>query len=905
VPERVESGLSEGELTFTISWDRWKEDKIGIKQSDQGYKALADPSNPGFKNIELQSLMLLYGSFSEIDRYASSAPPDIFNQFAQRFRQAFLALNGMRFHGSDSFELFSGGIRKLAAAYRLRGDDRTATEFYTEEIDRCQKAGATAQLARTMDGFGVLLAGQGKLDAAERLFHDSLTLRQKSNLADEVRSWMLLAGLQALKGSAQMGEDALAQAMARLPEGRVNFLDTSPMRRENDLHARQINALAPINELAWQLQAEGQYASADRIMSLALVAATKWLDTDDLRMAHQRKLAGCCAYAAGRRAAALKLLQEANDSGIRYLRSTTWPLSYEAATDCVVRLQGDGTFSASFGTTEELAQELIEQKGYAFEQELEKRQLLARTEASPIAKELWQKLVRDRTTYRDQLLAGHIGDQAGLANESDVISGEAKLASALGAPLPDSASSLARLTAALPEGSAYVDYTLCDRWTEKISFNEEWCAVVVQPGRPPSLARCGSLQTVRPQIDGYLWLAQSGDSSDSELASASQALYSSLIEPVEKLLAPDAKTVFLCLDGPLASIGLAALLDESGHFWCEKRELRYVTDGSAMLKSAPEVPLHSDRVVGLLASPLFDAASPKANSDLIEVDPLTGLSPELRKKVQGLAPEIRKEVQRNMDQLLKRAPKPSRRQQLEPLPGALDEVKALQALFNNASLNVVTLLGADATETRFKSLRPCLILHMATHADFIKEIPSHYQSPLPIEAYKITMKDITGVRSGAETSSVGPMMRSFLALAGAQTTLNQWDQGNFPNTVNDGLLMADEVMDMDFSHTLLVTLSGCGTGRGASVRAEGSVGIQRAFLIAGARYVLATLWPIQDVETVDLMKAFYTRVVQAGEAPPAALSATQRELLVRRRRSSGLATAVYLTAPFILTSASP
>ena len=166
------------------------------------------------------------------------------------------------------------------------------------------------------------------------------------------------------------------------------------------------------------------------------------------------------------------------------------------------------------------------------------------------------------------------------------------------------------------------------------------------------------------------------------------------------------------------------------------------------------------------------------------------------------------------------------------------------------------------------------------------------------------MTDITGVRSGAETTGVSPMMRSFLALVGAQTTLNQWDQGNFPKTAADGLLMADEVMDMDFSRTLLVTLSGCETGAGASVRGEGSVGIQRAFLIAGARHVLATLWPFQDIETVDFMKAFYARVVQAGEAPPAALSAVQRDLLVQRREKKGLATAVNLTAPFVLTSAS-
>jgi CHAT domain-containing protein len=164
--------------------------------------------------------------------------------------------------------------------------------------------------------------------------------------------------------------------------------------------------------------------------------------------------------------------------------------------------------------------------------------------------------------------------------------------------------------------------------------------------------------------------------------------------------------------------------------------------------------------------------------------------------------------------------------------------------------------------------------------------------------------DRGGVRQGAQSSGINPMIRSFLALAGAQTTLSQWDQGNFPKTADDGLLMADEVMDMDFSRTLLVTLSGCETGVGVSVRGEGSVGIQRAFLLAGARHVLATLWPIQHVETVDFMKAFYARVVQDGETPPAALSAVQRYLLILRREKKGLAASVNLTAPFVLTSAS-
>jgi CHAT domain-containing protein len=526
---------------------------------------------------------------------------------------------------------------------------------------------------------------------------------------------------------------------------------------------------------------------------------------------------------------------------------------------------------------------LIGQKGYAFYQRLQKRRLLAQPATSPAAKELWQQLVAERTTYRDRLLVDRMGEFA-LAPLPNIDLLEAKLAAALGSPDLDSGPSLSRLTAMLPKGSAYVDYALCDRWTEKISFTEEWCALVVQPNHQPAVAHCGSLQAVRAQIDGYLWSARSGNAEDSELNAASKTLYSSLVAPVDKLLAPEAKTVFVCPDGPIGSIGLAALLDESDHFWCEKRDVRYVTGGRAIIEPTAKVSLNADRRVSLLGDPLYDM--PKADLDLVE-------------SFAG-----RKDEQREMDKILHRASKPSQPQHLDPLPGTLEEVKALQPFFDSAGLKVETLVGTDATERRFRSLFPCTILHLATHGDYLKELPSRYQELIP-GLSKAEKFDLTGIRKGAETSSqVSPMLRSFLALAGAETTLNQWQQGNFPKTAGDGLLMADEVMDMDFSRTLLVTLSGCETGVGLSVRREGSVGIQRAFLIAGARHVLATLWPIRDVETVDFMKAFYARVVQGGEAPPAALSAVQRDLLVQRREKKGLAAAVYLTAPYILTSAS-
>jgi CHAT domain-containing protein len=54
----------------------------------------------------------------------------------------------------------------------------------------------------------------------------------------------------------------------------------------------------------------------------------------------------------------------------------------------------------------------------------------------------------------------------------------------------------------------------------------------------------------------------------------------------------------------------------------------------------------------------------------------------------------------------------------------------------------------------------------------------------------------------------------------------------------------------------LVVLCCCHTGQG-EITSEGVIGITRAFLAAGARCVLATLWPIDDSATKEFMEKFY------------------------------------------------
>ncbi len=76
----------------------------------------------------------------------------------------------------------------------------------------------------------------------------------------------------------------------------------------------------------------------------------------------------------------------------------------------------------------------------------------------------------------------------------------------------------------------------------------------------------------------------------------------------------------------------------------------------------------------------------------------------------------------------------------------------------------------------------------------------------------------------------------------------------------------------------LVVLSACRTALGKEVRGEGLVGLTRGFMYAGASTVVASLWKVDDEATAELMKRFYTNILQHGMTPAAALRAAQNSI---------------------------
>ncbi len=112
---------------------------------------------------------------------------------------------------------------------------------------------------------------------------------------------------------------------------------------------------------------------------------------------------------------------------------------------------------------------------------------------------------------------------------------------------------------------------------------------------------------------------------------------------------------------------------------------------------------------------------------------------------------------------------------------------------------------------------------------------------------------------------------------------------------------------MDLRGTELVVLSACDSASGERRVGEGVYGLRRAFVQAGAKSLVMSLWPVRDLVALRQMEAFY-RSYQNGVDPSEALRRGQLETLAELRAATaslpgGSIAPVRIWAPFIVQQA--
>ena len=179
------------------------------------------------------------------------------------------------------------------------------------------------------------------------------------------------------------------------------------------------------------------------------------------------------------------------------------------------------------------------------------------------------------------------------------------------------------------------------------------------------------------------------------------------------------------------------------------------------------------------------------------------------------------------------------------LPGTKIEIDNIGKILKTGGYQVTPYVQKTATEAVVKAIKGPAIVHIATHAYFQQDV------------------EATSVGVHGENARNNPLLRSGILLAGASPTIRGEVMPNLESNDN-GVLTAYEAMNLNLEGTDLIILSACETGLGDVRAGEGVYGLQRSFLVAGAKALVMSLWKVDDAATQALMTNFYTNLAKGG-----------------------------------------
>jgi CHAT domain-containing protein/tetratricopeptide (TPR) repeat protein len=299
-------------------------------------------------------------------------------------------------------------------------------------------------------------------------------------------------------------------------------------------------------------------------------------------------------------------------------------------------------------------------------------------------------------------------------------------------------------------------------------------------------------------------------------AAGAQA-YDLLLAPVKERIR--GKDLVIVPGAPLAYVPFEALV-EDGRFLIEKHRIRYAPSLTALhlVRLWEQTRDKPQRPLWVMADPVYEKADQRVTGE----------------------PDLDQATRDALAKYLARADRgPAADETSARLRFTGQEAEAIRARLGAAGSDVLT--GLQATEAAVKAasekglLARARYVHFATHG-------------------------ILGLDTGQPPALV-------LSLVGNDGARDE-DGG-----INDGFLRLDEVTRLRLNADLVV-LSACETGKGRLYAGEGVTGLARAFLSAGSRGVVCSLWAVDDRETAAFMAHLYSGLKE-GQASADALRAAK------------------------------
>jgi CHAT domain-containing protein/lipopolysaccharide biosynthesis regulator YciM len=304
-----------------------------------------------------------------------------------------------------------------------------------------------------------------------------------------------------------------------------------------------------------------------------------------------------------------------------------------------------------------------------------------------------------------------------------------------------------------------------------------------------------------------------------------------LAQPLASVL-QSKKRLIVSTDGLLRLLPFEAMYDMSqGKYLIEEKNIRYIPSGKELVRLYKYVRQKKKDNTIIFSDPDFNT---------LVVDKRD----RKKEKVLALTPSTsRAGIVKSLF-----------RMQFSPLPGTKAEAETIRETLKDKNVTEYTRL--EANELNLIQLKSPKILHIATHGFFINDdtVPN-------------------------------PMLKSGIALSGANKSVIRGK--------NDGVVTALKLSGLDLKGTELVVLSACQTGVVDSDTTENVSGLSKAFIQAGAKDIVMSLWSVDDNATKELMGSFY-KEMQGGEEYAEALKRAKLKMIEKGMHP-------FFWAPFIVS----